>query len=179
MSKVILYIAQTVDGYIADKDGGIHWLEAFNSPDEDYGYKTMYARIGAVIMGGVTYRQVLTFGDWVYPGIMVYVVTRQGIGTPPVKEVEAYQSGDMPALVNKIRAETDKDIWLVGGGQIIAEFIKHDLIDEYQIATMPLLLGEGLPLFPPVSIGAQQNLKLVESKTYPNSIVNTMYIRER
>ena len=77
MGELILYIAASLDGFIAGKGGDISWLDRFQDEQEDYGYGALLKRIGTLIMGGKTYRQVLGFGPWPYSGIRTYVVSRQ------------------------------------------------------------------------------------------------------
>ncbi|MCL4255868.1 MAG: dihydrofolate reductase family protein, partial [Anaerolineae bacterium] len=170
MSKVLLYIAISLDGFIATPDGGVAWLDGFNSPDEDYGYNSMYARLGAVVMGGITYRQVLGLGEW-YEGVKVksYVITRGKLENPPKEDTVAF-AGDMRDLVTKIRAETDKDIWLIGGADVVAQFMEHNLIDEYHISIMPVVLGRGIALFKGTSLEKSQSVKLDSVKSYPNGV---------
>jgi len=79
MSDVVLYIAATLDGFIASSDGGIDWLKPFEQAGEDYGYAAFHARVGAVIIGGNTYRQALGFGEWPYAGVTTWVATRRGL----------------------------------------------------------------------------------------------------
>lgn len=176
MGKVLLYIAISLDGFIATPDGGVVWLDRFNLPDEDYGYKAMYARLGAVVMGGITYRQVLGFGHW-YDGVKCYIVTRGTLDNPPQGDVTA-SSGDMRDLVTKIRAETDKDIWLVGGADLVAQFIEHNLIDEYHISIIPVVLGRGIPLSKGASLEKSQLVKLDTVKSYPNGVVQVIYHKD-
>lgn len=177
MGKVLLYIAISLDGFIATPDGGVAWLDGFNVPDEDYGYNTMYARLGAVVMGGITYRQILGFGHW-YGGSNVksYIVTRGKLENPPNQDAVAF-SGDVRDLVTKIRAETDKDIWLVGGADLVVQFMQHNLIDEYHISIMPVILGRGIPLFKGATLGKSQSVKLDTVKSYPNGVVQVIYHR--
>lgn len=175
MSSVILYIAASFDGYIARKDGTIDWLTAFDSKDEDYGYTALLARLGSVIMGGKTYRQLLIFGDWPYSTVTSYIVTRQ----PQPEDVERrikFYNGDLPQLVAQIRAGSDKDIWLVGGAELTAEFVSRDLIDEYILSVIPVMIGDGIPLFPPTTI-THQPLALTGVERYPNGIVQLHYQR--
>ena len=173
MGKVLLYIAISLDGFIATPDGGVAWLDGFNLPDEDYGYKAMYDRLGAVVMGRITYRQVLGFGHW-YEGVKSYIVTRGQLDNPSHADAVAF-SGDMRDLVTKIRAETDKDIWLVGGADVVAQFIEHNLIDEYHISIMPVVLGRGIPLFAGATLAKSQSVKLDSVKSYPNGVVQVIY----
>jgi dihydrofolate reductase len=172
MSKVILYIAASLDSYIATEDGGVAWLEAFQLPNEDYNYGAFMANVGAVIMGGRTYRQVLTFGDWAYKGVVSYIVTSQPLADHPNDNVRKVE-GNFPELVQQIKAQTDKDIFFVGGAQLTKAFIELDLIDQYEIALMPVMLGKGIPLF--LELERVQNITLTGTKTYPNDVVALTY----
>lgn len=175
MSKVILYIAQSLDGFISTADGGVEWLEGFNLPNEDYGYHAMYGRLDAVIMGGATYRQVLGFG-YPYEGVKSYILTRGTLDNLPKPEIYAF-SGAVDALVHKIRAETTKDMWLIGGADVVAQFMAKNLIDEYHITTMPVLLGEGIRLFTGVALDKSQKVTLSDVRHYANGVTQTIYFR--
>jgi len=174
MSRVALYIAASLDGYIAGTDGDISWLTPFEQAGEDYGYADFYARIGTVILGGKTYRQVLGFSEWPYRGVTTYVVTRRALLDPPDESIHRF-AGDVGELVQDIRARSEKDIWLVCGGQLVEEFAWRDLIDEYIVSIIPLLLGEGVPLFP--AGGARRELVLVDVIRYPNGLTLLHYRR--
>ncbi|HRF93776.1 MAG TPA: dihydrofolate reductase family protein, partial [Aggregatilineales bacterium] len=122
---------------------------------------------------GITYRQVLGFG-YPYEGVKSYVVTRGILENVPKPDIVAF-SGDMRDLVAKIRAESDKDIWLVGGANLVAQFIEHNLIDEYHISVMPIVLGRGMPLFTGATLAKSQSVKLDSVKSYPNGVVQMIY----
>ena len=171
MGNVVLYIASSLDGYIAAEDGGVGWLEKFDESGDDYGYADFEQSIGAVIMGGVTYRQALTFGDWMYK-VPAYIVTSQPLAAHPNDDVRIAE-GDFPALVQTLKSETDKDIFFVGGAQLTKAFIEHDLIDEYRIFIMPVMLGKGIPLF--LELDSVQAVTLGDTKTYPSGVVELRY----
>jgi dihydrofolate reductase len=172
MGKVVLYIAASLDSYIATEDGGVAWLDAFQIPNEDYNYGAFIANVGAVIMGGKTYRQVLTFGEWGYKGKVSYIVTSQALADHKNDDVRKVE-GDFTTLVQQIKTETDKDIFFVGGAELTKAFIERDLIDQYEIALMPVMLGKGIPLFLPLA--SVQKVTLTATKTYPNGVVALSY----
>jgi dihydrofolate reductase len=150
-------------------------LDAFGADGQDYGYAEFLKRIGTVIMGATTYRQVLGFGEWPYSGLAAYVITHQDVTSPPDAGIKAH-AGDLKPLVARIKTESPKDIWLLGGSDLIRSFIEEDLIDEYRIFVMPLLLGSGIPLFKPFA-GPQRELSLAGSITYPGGAVELRYRR--
>ncbi|MGD2156847.1 MAG: dihydrofolate reductase family protein [Anaerolineales bacterium] len=172
MSRVILYIAISLDGYIADVNGGVSWLDAFQHDVEDYEYSAFYQHLGALIMGGNTYRQILGFGEWPYPGVTTHVVTSRELEDLPNTEIKSYR-GDVVELVGRIKAGLTKDIWLVGGADLIRQFVTHNLIDEYIISIMPVLLGEGIPLLQ--GVDAPNQLELIDSKHYTSGVVQLRY----
>lgn len=172
MGDVIVYIACSVDGYIADEDGGVGWLDSFEGTGEDYGYTKFYASLGAVVMGAKTYEQVLDFGVWPYEGVETVVVTHRSLPQPQGGQVTFY-AGDLSALVEKLKADSDKDIWLVGGAQLLASFMQAGLVHGFIISFIPALLGKGIPLFLPG--GEPQSLKLTGSQTYESGIVQATY----
>ncbi len=175
MKNVALYIATSLDGFIADRDGGVGWLDAVATESgEDYGYADFYASVGALVMGRVTYEQVLGFGDWPYPGKPTFVFSH----APPEGEHPdvTFVSGDPAEVVASLREQVDGDLWLVGGGGLVASFRAAGLIDEYILSVIPVLLGEGIPLFE----GAQPHaaLRLVEAQSYASGVVQLRYAAE-
>lgn len=163
MPKTILYIAISLNGYIAKEDGSVDWLSSFN---EDYGYEKFLSTIDTIIMGRKTYQQVLTFGEWPYKGIRTYVFTHQKLKND--NNVE-FASGEIIQTINKIKKQSNKNIWLVGGAELITEFVKQQLIDEYQIFIMPVFLGSGISL---LSEAVEINFKnFTKSKSYKSGVV--------
>ncbi len=171
--RVVVYIAMSLDGFIADRNGSVGWLNDIEpvEGDADFGYSGFYESIGALIMGRTTYDQVLTFGDWPYPGKRTYVVT----SNPPDGDhpnVE-FVSSDLKTFVDDVKGKSEKDIWHVGGGKLIAGFREHGLIDAYIITIIPVLLGAGIPLFPGNQPSSE--LRLVDMMTFDNGLVQLKY----
>lgn len=166
MGKVIASMAMSLDGYIARKNGDTAWLNNAMSPDEDYGLADFMSKIGAYIIGANTYREITKSG--VGGGdneVPTYIVSHQKdlkVG----KNTYLY-SGDLTELVKKIKAETEKDIWLFGGGDLTTQFINLNLVDELGIAIIPVLIGGDVPFFG--NVVEHKNLILLESKTYEKS----------
>ena len=159
-------MATSLDGYIAKKNGDAAWLNNAMSPEEDYGFEDFMSKIGAYIKGANTYREITKSG--VAGGdntVSTYVVSHQKdlkLG----KNTYLY-SGDLTELVKKIKAETEKDIWLFGGGDLTTQFINLNLVDELGLAIVPILIGGDVPFFG--NVVEQKNLILLESKIYEKS----------
>lgn len=170
---VKLYIACSLDGYIAREDGSIDWLTEYeNNSETDYGYSEFYASIGTVLMGRKTYEQVLGFGDWSYAEKKAYVFTRQNEPLRREKNVE-FISGDVGEFVRRLKENTDKDIWLVGGSQLIKVFLEEDLVQDMIVFIVPIILGGGIPLFD--RIGKEIRLKMINTERYESGLVRIDY----
>jgi dihydrofolate reductase len=174
--RVVLYIAVTLDGFIADSDGGVGFLDAFQSPDEDFGYDRFLSTVDTVIMGRKTYAKTLTFGPWPYGERRAVVLTRGALVDLPSPRIHAF-AGDVSELVDDLRAAGANRAWLVGGGEVVRDFVDADLVDEYMIFTVPRLLGSGIPLFPSSSRGLRA-LTLTKSETFACGLVGLHYRRQ-
>ena len=173
--RVRAVLATSLDGYISRLDGSVDWLHDFFTPEIDFG--SFMAGFGATIMGRRTFDEALQRGHGPSGGGRGIVLTHRPL-PKKAKGVEAW-SGDLRARVAKLAAEltpTGKDIWLMGGGAAIAAFQAEDLIDRYEISVMPVLLGDGVPLFPRRS-AALAKLRCVGTKSYKNGIVELRYER--
>lgn len=165
-----VYMAMSLDGFIADADGDVAWLDPYF--DEDYGYASFIAGIGCAVMGRVTYEQVRGFGEWPYEGFDVHVLA----GSPPLDlppSVHAW-SGTPAELARELEAHgPEGDCWVVGGGRTIRAFDRIGRIDELQLFVMPVLLGDGVPLFPtPYPASA---LTLISVTRWENGVVGLRY----
>lgn len=168
-NRVIYYLATSLDGFIADRDGGVDWL--FGDEDEDYGYEEFFDSIGALLMGRVTYEQVLSFGgDWPYGDKPVWVVSRQ---PPEGEHPNAQFASDPAALIERLRHETDGDLWLVGGTGLFVSCRSLGLVDELILSIHPILLGDGIPLLPPDQ--ERLPLTLESHRVYPSGLVQLRY----
>lgn len=149
MKKIILFIAMSLDGYIADSTGSVSWLDPYNTKETLTLYEKFYSSIDTVIMGRITYDQViheLNPDSWPYSGKISYVVTHD---KDLVSENAKVLTDIDGSVMRKLKEEEGSDIWLVGGSELIRHFIKENLIDEYIITMIPVLLGRGIPLFHP------------------------------
>ncbi len=167
MRKIILYIATSLDNYIARENGDIDWLFS----DDDYGYSDFIENVDTVLMGRKTYQQVLSFGAYPYEGLQGYVYTRQ----LPVKDDNVeYISGDAIRHAQALKQQPGQNIWLVGGAVLIKEFFDRNLIDEVILSVHPILLSRGIRLFH--AMNKEVNLTLKWIKPYPSGLVQISYV---
>ncbi|GLK70846.1 dihydrofolate reductase [Ancylobacter dichloromethanicus] len=171
MGIVCGFIAASLDGYIADRNGGLDWLTPFD--DVDSGYGAFIATIGTVVMGRTTFETVAAMpGDWLYAGTRVLVVTSRPLAGAPAG-VEPWHDG-VPALIAHLGESAGEDVWVVGGGGLQAAFIAAGALDRLDLFVIPVLLGGGVPLFPAEATPARR-LTLVETESYANGMVRLRY----
>lgn len=142
--KVVLFIATSLDGYIATKDDSLEWLFKVEG-EGDNGFSEFYESIDTVIMGKRTYDWSLEELDtFPHQGKECYVFTRS-----PEENTEhvTFVNGDIPDLVKKLKQKKGKNIWIVGGGELLYSFLEEGLIDEFIVTVSPVILGNGIPLF--------------------------------
>lgn len=175
MRKVILYISMSLDGNIADNNGGIAWIGGQSDNFQgDYGYGEFIESVDTVIMGMTTYSQVVTElspNDWPYPNLKSYVFTRQAMAN---NENVEFISSDISKFISKLKVEKGKKIWICGGADIANQLMKADLIDEYHVTIMPVILGNGIQLF---SNDNPAMLLKIEQVKEINGIVDIVYTR--
>lgn len=146
--KTILYISMSLDGFIADQYHQVSWIEGEDkNHNGDYGYSEFIKTIDTVILGNRTYRQIITElspNEWVYQDFTSYVFTNEKVkDTANIKFVRE----NIKTLIEKLKKQEGKDIWICGGSDIVNQCIKNNLIDEYRITIVPIILGKGLRLF--------------------------------
>lgn len=172
--KVVLYIAQSLDGYIARADGDIGWLSAVEREGEDYGYSEFIESVDTVIMGRKTYEKVLSFGiKFPHRDKKCYVLSRTKRESDG--NIQFY-SGDAGELIRSIRNGEGKDIFIDGGSEVVREFLSEDLVDEYVISIVPILIGSGIRLFK--ETGREIMLRLTSSRAYESGLVQLKYERD-
>lgn len=170
MRKIVVYIATSMDGFIARKNGSIDWLPT--AEGEDYGYKDFLATIDTVLMGNNTYKQILDFDiEYPYKDCANYVFTRN---EALIKDENTLFIQESPAeFMKKLKAEEGKDIWLIGGGEIVDIATKEHLADELMLFIMPVIIGDGLPLF--LESSSDRKVELISSRSYPTGVVAMHY----
>ena len=176
MKKVRLFIACSLDGYIARENESLDWLDAIPNPKKsDFGYGDFIAGIGEIIMGRKTYEWVARSGyPWPYED-NTYIISKKDeieIDTPKTYLMNV----DWVSKVKEMKKEEGKDIWLCGGGTLISAFLDERLIDEMILSIIPIVLGAGLPLFPGKPLETQ--FQLNSSKQFDSGVVNLSYRKE-
>jgi len=167
-----VFIAASLDGFIARPDGAIDWLGPMARPGEDYGYQRFFDSIDAIVFGRKTYETALGFDAWPYAGKRCVVLTHRPL---EARHGEERHEGVLDVLVDRLGAEGVRRAY-IDGGEVIRQFLAAGLIDDLTISIVPVLLGEGLPLF---GGGAERWLRLVESRAFPSGLVQVEYRIER
>lgn len=139
-------VAVSIDGRLARKGGSVEdWLVADYSPDEA-GFGRFLAGVDAILMGRDTYEAIMRMGDWPYPGKSAVVMTHRPLGDVPAG-VET-RSGDLDAVVAELEARGCGRVWIEGGGRLVRDMLALGKLDVLEMAVIPVVLGEGIPLFP-------------------------------
>ena len=177
MRKIIVHIATSADGFIARKDGGIDWLDRPAPKGVDYGLASFYKSIDAILYGRKTYDVAVKFvEDGIQiptdPRVRNYVFSRR---RPPQKILPGFEFVKEPIkkFIKRLRAQKGKNIWMMGGGSVIASFLDVGEIDEFVINVIPVFIGEGIPLIGP---GRRTvSLKLLATKKFSDGVVQLHY----
>ena len=143
--KVIVHIATSADGYIARPDGDLEWLTSRPAPDGFYGMNAFMKSIDATVLGRKTYEVSLGLGAKFDARSPTFVFSRQAAPADVPPGVE-FVNGAIGPVVSRLREQPGKDIWLMGGGEIIASFLDEQAIDEFVISVVPVCIGDGIPL---------------------------------
>ena len=175
-TRNLIYIAQSLDGYIADKNGGIDWLSDIPNPENnDFGFADFIENIDAIVMGRNTFQKVLTFGDWPYTK-PVYVISSSLKKIPDeLSDNVTILNSNPSELVKRLNQEGHKNLY-IDGGLLIQSFLSEDLIDELIITTIPILLGGGIPLFG--DLNNSMKFSHVKTEVLLNSLVKSYYKRQ-
>lgn len=173
-----VYVGTSLDGFIADKDGGLGWLESVPNPEgNDMGYYAFLERMDALVMGRVTFETVLGFGiDWPY-NKPVYVLSNTLKTVPAELEGKVWiVKGELPEVLAHIHGQGHYHLYIDGGGTV-QSFLREDLVDELIITTIPILLGGGFPLFG--ALNKPLSWELVKSEVLLEQVVQRHYRRKR
>jgi dihydrofolate reductase len=183
MSLVRYYAAATLDGYIAESDDTLDWLlkyegefEGADSDESQAGYEGFYEGIGALVMGSGTYEWVLEHvGRWPYAGKPTWVLSTRELESPEGEGVDVrLVDAKVPELIDEMRAAAgDGDIWIVGGGVVASQFADHGLLDRVEVKLVPVVLGDGKPLFARRLPGG--SMQLLGVRTFSSGMIGLTY----
>ena len=165
------YLAVSLDGYIADADGGIDWLTPF--ADSDSGYRTFFDAVDTVVMGRTTFERGRGTKPWPYNGKRAVVLSQEEVTPPRKVQVERF-AGDVTELADGLCAEKGKDIWIVGGADVVEQFLDSGRLHQLELFVVPLLLGAGTSLFP--NQGTRRPLRLEANHSFANGVVKLVYV---
>lgn len=168
--KLCLYIAMSLDGYIAKHDDNLDFLSVVETPNEDFGYSSFVANIDTVIWGRKTFDKVLSFGNGVpYKDKSVFVISKTRTGN----HEHAVYHNDVVELVKQLKQAEGKNVYCDGGAEIVFELLKNSLLDTLIISVIPYLLGDGVRLFKDGR--PEQPLQFKHSASYPSGLVQIWY----
>jgi dihydrofolate reductase len=173
--KASVYIATSLDGYIARENGEIDWLSGGDSEGsgEDYGYQEFMDSIDVLVMGRNTYEKVLTFGKWPYGDKPVVVLSSRSLHVPSdIAETVESRSCSPAELVHQLSENGAKHVY-IDGGRTIQGFLNAGLIQQIIITRIPILIGGGIPLFGPLH--GDVKLRHIETRKFASGLVQSTY----
>jgi dihydrofolate reductase len=177
MRKLSIFIATSLDGYIAKPNDDLSFLKIVEKEGEDYGYAEFTANIDTIILGRRTYDYVLKeIGSSHYDNGErdVYVITRT---ERPKMGRTTFYTGNLADLVKQLKSKNGKNIYCDGGAEIINELLQQDLIDEFTISVIPILVGNGTKLFK--DNRPEHQIELVSAKSFDTGLTQLYYKRKR
>ncbi len=173
--KLILYISMSLDGFLATKDDDLSWLSIVEKEGEDYGYASFNETVDTYIVGRKTYDKVLEMTGGSFPPAtqhQCFIITRQERNN---ENGITFFNGNIENLINQLKQKTGKHIYRDGGSQIVKMLMDKNLIDEYRISVIPIILGDGKQLFrgetPTI------NLKALPCQQYDTGVVQLHYVK--
>jgi dihydrofolate reductase len=177
MSRIRYYVAASADGYIADRDNDLGWLMAFGFEQFQAHYDAFMADVGALVMGAATYEFILREeSGWSYAQRPTWVFTHRRqprIDGADLRFVQGDVAAEHPRIVESAGG---KDVWLVGGGAVAAQFADAGLVDELLVTYLPVVLGGGFPVLP---VARQLGLRLEGTTPFPDGAVEFAYAIDR
>jgi dihydrofolate reductase len=184
--KGSVYIATSLDGFIARENGALDWLpgsgegesgegegDEGESGDEDYGYYEFMESVDVLVMGRKTYEMVLSFGQWPYGDKRVVVLSSKQLQIPDDLAGTVESSSSSPTDLAQQLEESGAKHLYIDGGKTIQGFLNADLIQELIITTIPILIGSGIPLFGPLT--GDRKLRHIETRSFKNGFVQSKY----
>ncbi|MCV6606792.1 MAG: dihydrofolate reductase family protein [Campylobacterales bacterium] len=174
--KFSVYIANSLDGFIAREDGDVEWLNNYNQEDKtDYGFDDFISTVDIIVMGRKTFDLVAAFEGWFYQDAQLVVLSNTLTEVPEhLEDKVTIYNGGIEDLIEKF--DDDFHIY-VDGGSVVSQFLEKDLINEMILTTAPILLGKGIPLFS--NISHEIDLDLLSSQSYSSGLIMSKYLVKR
>lgn len=172
LPDVLVYVAASLDGYIARTDGSLDWLHAPSGYDGDYGYADFIIGIDTLLRGRKALESVLGFGSWPHDDLRVGVLSSGGLDLPQPLVARAEVMEGRPEQLPRQLQETGSRRIYLDGGETIRRFLRASLVSEMTITRVPVLLGEGVPLFGPLP---EMRLEHIATHTFPDGLVQARY----
>jgi dihydrofolate reductase len=171
MREVVYYLTQSVDGYIADVEGGVGWLSG--APNVDYGYEEFYHGVGTILFGSHTYEQICGFaGEFPYPDKEVVVYTSRDL--EPAEQNVTIEHGDVKKSVARLKLGAGGPIWVGGGAELATTLLDASLIDRLRVFLQPIVLGNGISLTDVLT--RPVTLDLQNTKSWTGGVVELDYL---
>ena len=175
MSELVYYVAASRDGFIAGPDHELDWLHAFEGGESDYGYSDFLARVDGLLMGRNTYDVTRRLSiDWPYGERPCWVLSRRPLDGPASVQSGAF---GIATLRRAWRSRGCRRVWLVGGGDVAAQFAHAQAIDEIVLSTVPVTLGSGIPLFAGAVDGLAGFVDTLPARRWPNGLTQRVLRR--
>jgi len=179
MTKTQYYVAASIDGFIADREGSLDWLMRFGMEEFQGDYEAFLADVGVVVMGSGTYEWLLADGiaEWPYARQVSWVLTSRVLPETAGGDIRFVQGSVVELHPQWLEAAAGKNIWVVGGGDVAAQVADAGLLDEIVLTTMPVVLGAGTPLLPVGAVSTEYDVE--SSRLLPSGAVTTVYRTSR
>ena len=174
MRKISLFIAMSLDGYIADSTGSVDWLQGQGDGEDIDTYSEFIRDVDTILMGWNTYHQIVTElspDEWIYRDFISYVITHNERTS---SEKIRFVNRDPVDLLKSLKKENGRNIWICGGANLVRQLVNQDFIDCYHITVVPTLLGSGVRLFE--NAKQEIKLKLLNIRSY-NRMTELNYVR--
>ena len=170
--RCAVFIASSLDGYIARADGGLDWLSIVEREGEDYGYREFLGSVDALVMGRRTYDTVLGFDEWPFSDKRCIVLTHARPASP--RADEEFASGAPAALLEQLGRQGVRRVY-VDGGAVIRQFLAAGLVDELTLSVIPVILGAGIRLFEGDPLHRASSLRLIGARNFGSGLVQLRY----
>lgn len=173
MSQTILYIATSLDGFVAGKNDDVSWLMRYN--DVDYGFGEFFSHVGAIIQGRRTYDVEVQDGWENAHSVPTFVLTHRSPKRKPRRSDVVFTREDIAEVLKTAKRQTEKDIWIEGGASVAQQFLKRGLLDQIVLSVAPTLVGAGIRLFD--ELDQPIDLMLVNTKQFDKGLIQLTYAR--